>query len=263
MGRDAVKVLLIIPVALAAALLWVAWINRPRRPRPDADSMSDHSKRMSALAPETQAHQPTARAAAQSPPPGVAAGGGGRDDLADRRSREWRSVQLMESPNEYVVFFTGLDSTPAFRRVPDLAEAVRVVEYLRNELGVLDATVQQLTPIPLTFRTYYRVELAVNGPVSDEPEATSRDREISVAPEPAYSEAAFSSRPADRAAGSADPGAEKPIVLPTDSRLHDTEPVRLGGAPPGVYAGQTPLTGSMQGGAAAGESSVGQTSHRL
>jgi hypothetical protein len=165
----------------------------------------------------------------------------------------------MESPNEYVVFFTGLDSTPAFRRVPDLAEAVRVVEYLRNELGVLDATVQQLTPIPLTFRTYYRVELAVNGPVSEEPESTSRDREVSVAPEPAYSEAAFSSRPAERGTVSAsESGPDKPIVLPTDSSHHDTEPVKLGGgAQQGVYAGQTPLGGSALGGPGLGGPGLG------
>lgn len=174
----------------------------------------------------------------------------------------------METPNDYVVFFTGLDSTPAFRRVPDLAEAVRVVEYLRNELGVLDASVQQLTPIPLTFRTYYRVELAVNVAAGDESDGQHRDRESSVAPEPAYSEAAFSSRPAERESPAASAGSgsasDKPIVLPTDSRHHDTEPVKLGGgAQPSVYAGLTSLGESSVGQPTQGDTSVAPSTHRL
>jgi hypothetical protein len=76
MGGVTVKDLLIIPIALAAALLWVAWINRPRRPRPDDDSMSDHSKRMSALAPEALARKPSSAKAVRS--------------TAPRGSRWWR-----------------------------------------------------------------------------------------------------------------------------------------------------------------------------
>lgn len=65
----------------------------------------------------------------------------------------------MHTPTEYAVFFTGPDNGPAFRRVGSLEEAVQVVEHLRNELGVLDANVHSLTPVPLSFRTYYRVEV--------------------------------------------------------------------------------------------------------
>jgi hypothetical protein len=43
--------------------------------------------------------------------------------------------------------------------VGSLEEAVQVVEHLRNELGVLDANVHSLAPVPLSFRTYYRVEV--------------------------------------------------------------------------------------------------------
>jgi hypothetical protein len=65
----------------------------------------------------------------------------------------------MHTPTEYAVFFTGPDNGPAFRRVGSIEEAVQVVEHLRNELGVLDANVHSLSPVPLSFRTYYRVEV--------------------------------------------------------------------------------------------------------
>jgi hypothetical protein len=65
----------------------------------------------------------------------------------------------MHTPTEYAVFFTGPDNGPAFRRVGSLEEAVQVVEHLRNELGVVDANVHSLSPVPLSFRTYYRVEV--------------------------------------------------------------------------------------------------------
>ncbi len=65
----------------------------------------------------------------------------------------------MHTPTEYAVFFTGPDNGPAFRRVGSLEEAVQVVEHLRNELGVIDANVHSLSPVPLSFRTYYRVEV--------------------------------------------------------------------------------------------------------
>ena len=79
----------------------------------------------------------------------------------------------MHTPTEYAVFFTGPDNGPAFRRVGSLDEAVQVVEHLRNELGVLDANVHSLSPVPLAFRTYYRVEV----PQGDAPvvEATHAD----------------------------------------------------------------------------------------
>lgn len=75
----------------------------------------------------------------------------------------------MHTPTEYAVFFTGPDNGPAFRRVGSLEEAVQVVEHLRNELGVIDANVHSLSPVPLSFRTYYRVEVPgqAEAPVAD------------------------------------------------------------------------------------------------
>lgn len=60
---------------------------------------------------------------------------------------------------EHVVFFPAPDGTPAFRRVPSLDEAVRLVEHLRNIDGVSSASVHALTEVPLAFRAYYKVEV--------------------------------------------------------------------------------------------------------
>ncbi len=60
---------------------------------------------------------------------------------------------------EHVVFFPAPDGSPAFRRVPSLEEAVRLVEHLRNVEGVATAAVHALTEVPLSFRAYYRVEV--------------------------------------------------------------------------------------------------------
>jgi hypothetical protein len=60
---------------------------------------------------------------------------------------------------EHVVFFPAPDGAPAFRRVPDLEQAVRLVEHLRNVEGVNEVSCHALTEVPLAFRAYYRVEV--------------------------------------------------------------------------------------------------------
>ena len=66
---------------------------------------------------------------------------------------------------EHVVFFPAPDGSPAFRRVPSLEEAVRMVEHLRNVDGVASVSVHALTEVPLAFRAYYRVEVPADGMV--------------------------------------------------------------------------------------------------
>ncbi len=75
---------------------------------------------------------------------------------------------------EHVVFSAAVDGAgEEFRRVSSLEEAVRVVEHLRNDLGIEESSVFALTPVPLAFKTYYRVEVpggdAAVAPVSDAP----------------------------------------------------------------------------------------------
>ena len=60
---------------------------------------------------------------------------------------------------EHVVFFPAADGSPAFRRVPSLDEAVRLVEHLRNVEGLSTVSVHALSEVPLAFRAYYRVEV--------------------------------------------------------------------------------------------------------
>src|SRR3954453_18853009 len=67
---------------------------------------------------------------------------------------------------EHVVFYPGPDGTPAFRRCSSLEEAVGFVEHLRNAEGVAEVSVHLLTPVPVAFRPYYRVE----GPAGGVPE---------------------------------------------------------------------------------------------
>jgi hypothetical protein len=60
---------------------------------------------------------------------------------------------------EHVVFFPAHDGSPAFRRVPTLEDAVRLVEHLRNSEGVDHVSVHALSEVPLAFKAYYRVEM--------------------------------------------------------------------------------------------------------
>ena len=66
---------------------------------------------------------------------------------------------------EHVVFFPAHDGTPAFRRVGALEDAVRLVEHLRNVEGVSEVSVHALAEVPLSFKTWYRVEVPTTGAV--------------------------------------------------------------------------------------------------
>jgi hypothetical protein len=80
---------------------------------------------------------------------------------------------------EHVVFSAAEGGVgEEFRRVSSLEEAVRVVEHLRNDLGITESFVYSLTPVPLEFKAYYRVEVpgammpaapiaAVEAPISE------------------------------------------------------------------------------------------------
>src|SRR4051812_49272791 len=67
---------------------------------------------------------------------------------------------------EHVVFFPAHDGSPAFRRVANLEDAVRLVEHLRNIEGVNEVSCHALTEVPLAFRAYYRVEVPAGGGAS-------------------------------------------------------------------------------------------------
>jgi hypothetical protein len=86
---------------------------------------------------------------------------------------------------EHVVFFPGPDGAPAFRRFGSLDDAVRFVEHLRNVEGVAEVSVHALSPVPVAFRAYYRVEV----PAGEAPVAAPVAHEaVVVAEVPAPSE---------------------------------------------------------------------------
>ena len=71
---------------------------------------------------------------------------------------------------DHVVFFPDADGSEQFRRTSSLEEAVALVERLRNEQGVDNVSVFALTEVPVSFRAYYRVEVAgAAGPAVPEP----------------------------------------------------------------------------------------------
>jgi hypothetical protein len=72
---------------------------------------------------------------------------------------------------EHVVFHPVTDGMPGFHRFSSLEEAVRFVEHLRNAEGVEDVNVFALSPVPLAFRAYYKVEMPVGDavPVAEVP----------------------------------------------------------------------------------------------
>ena len=87
---------------------------------------------------------------------------------------------------EHVVFFPAHDGSPAFRRVANLEDAVRLVEHLRNIEGVNEVSCHALTEVPLAFRAYYRVEVPGAAdvpaqPVASEPEVAVEEPVAEVA----------------------------------------------------------------------------------
>jgi hypothetical protein len=73
---------------------------------------------------------------------------------------------MRKAPMEHVVFHPGPDGSPAFRRFGSLEDAVRFVEHLRNVEGVSEVSVHALSPVPVSFRAYYRVEVPADAPVA-------------------------------------------------------------------------------------------------
>ena len=91
---------------------------------------------------------------------------------------------------EHVVFFPAADGSPAFRRVPTLDEAVRLVEHLRNVEGLSTVSVSALTEVPLSFRAYYRVEVPTEL-VPAQPLGATAPVGLAPVPEPALEQPAL------------------------------------------------------------------------
>jgi cell division septation protein DedD len=86
---------------------------------------------------------------------------------------------------DHVVFYAGPDAAPGYRLFSSLDEAVRFVEHMRNVEGVEDVSVNLLTPVPLAFRAYYKVEVP---PVETPPAEVAAVPEQPLAAEPVMPE---------------------------------------------------------------------------
>jgi hypothetical protein len=113
---------------------------------------------------------------------------------------------------EHVVFYTAADGSPAYRRTANLEDAVRVVEHLRNVEGVEDVHVYALESVALSFRPYYRVEVAPGAP----PAQAHQPQHMAVpaAPAPALVEAAVEAAALEAAAAEAVPQQFEPFAPP-------------------------------------------------
>jgi hypothetical protein len=113
---------------------------------------------------------------------------------------------------EHVVFFPAHDGSPAFRRVANLEDAVRLVEHLRNIEGINEVSCHALTEVPLAFRAYYRVEVPTGAEagVPAQPAAeTLEPAPVLEAPQPEAEPAAEVAEPAMSSAnGHASDGAK-------------------------------------------------------
>jgi hypothetical protein len=123
---------------------------------------------------------------------------------------------------EHVVFFPAHDGSPAFRRVANLEDAVRLVEHLRNIEGINEVSCHALTEVPLAFRAYYRVEVpgaAEAAPVPAQPvaeEAPPAAEPITVEPEVAEVTEQLLEPQAEPAAQ-----AEEPVMAAANGRATD------------------------------------------
>jgi len=118
---------------------------------------------------------------------------------------------------EHIVFFPGPDGSPSFRRLSSLDDAVRLVEHLRNVENVSEVSVHALSPVPLAFRPYYRVEVPAG----------------EAAPEPA-----FAPEPVAAPVEAVVPAPSEPVgeQLPADEPVAEGEPVANGRRTLGFFA---------------------------
>ena len=104
----------------------------------------------------------------------------------------------------HMVIYRSADGKPGYHQVEALDEAVRFVEHLRNSEGVNDSRIFAMSEVPIEFKTYYRVEVAVGEESAPAPAAEAAP---AAAPAPAV--------PAPAAAAPAAGAPAAPVVEAT------------------------------------------------
>ena len=130
----------------------------------------------------------------------------------------------------HMVIYRSSDGKPGYQQVEQLEEAIRFVERLRNEEGVTEAKLYNLVEVPISFKTYYQVEVG-NGSAAPAP-APAAEPTPSPEPVPASGPAPASSpEPAKASAPEAPevaaPAAVKPgapVAAVAASKPEDKQP---------------------------------------
>ncbi|HVS67633.1 MAG TPA: hypothetical protein VHE56_03710 [Mycobacteriales bacterium] len=86
---------------------------------------------------------------------------------------------------EHVVFYQSAQGAPAFRRLASLDDAVSFAEHLRNVEGVTEFSVFSMSPVTLSMRAYYHVEVSAgDAPAAADAAATAPPAAPPALPEP-------------------------------------------------------------------------------
>ena len=89
----------------------------------------------------------------------------------------------MSESTEHVVFHPSPSGRPGFTRAATLADAVAVVERLRNDHDVTDVEVAALTTVPLEIRPYFYVAVAGQPAPVDGPRRAAASEPAPAAPQ--------------------------------------------------------------------------------
>ena len=99
----------------------------------------------------------------------------------------------------HMVIYRSADGKPGYHQVEALDEAVRFVEHLRNSEGVNESRIFAMSEVPIEFKTYYRVEVAVGDEAGAAP--ATAEAAPAAAPAPAPAPAPAAAAPAAAPAG--------------------------------------------------------------
>lgn len=94
----------------------------------------------------------------------------------------------------HIVVFTTSEGKPGYFQTETLDDALKFVERVRNTEGVDDAKLYRMTEVPLSVRTYVKVEVAGSGGmesseagmVADEPTSNGAAAEAVSAEQPTF-----------------------------------------------------------------------------
>ena len=119
----------------------------------------------------------------------------------------------------HMVIYRSADGNPGYHQVEALEEAVRYVEHLRNSEGVNESRIFAMSEVPIEFKTYYRVEVAVGDEAGAAPAAAEAAPAAAPAPAPAPAAAAPAAAPAGAPVVEATKGGEPARAGATGGRF--------------------------------------------